>query len=89
MQSDKDFWTCYLEIYLDSDNCDKHYEMAMKQYRAACHALLFRTAPTSAKRMVLVMCLRPKIRYIASLAPCSLQPHHKIDKIPFQAYCKI
>ncbi len=35
------------------------------------------------------MCLRPKIRYIASLVSWSLQQHQKIDKVPYQAYGRI
>jgi hypothetical protein len=86
VQSDKDFWTRYLGIYLDGEHCDRHYNMAIKQYRAACHALIFRTAPASAKRMVHMMCLRPRIRYIASLAPWMLRHHQNIDKVPYARY---
>ena len=36
-----------------------------------------------------MMCLRPRIRYIASLAPWTLQQHQNIDKVPYQALCQI
>ncbi len=55
----------------------------------ACHALLFRTAPTAAKRMVHTLCLRPRIRYVAALSPWTLNQYYKVDRVPYQLYCQI
>lgn len=89
IQSDKDVWTRYLGICLDTNRCNKHYEVATKQYQFSCNALIHRTAPSSAKKMVHTLCLRPKIRYIAALAPWTLQQYHRIDQIPYQLFCQI
>ncbi len=89
VQSDNDFWTRYLGVFLDSKQCIRHFEMAIKQYRVACHALLFRTAPMAAKRMVHTLCLKPRIRYVAALSPWTFNQYYKIDKVPYQLYCQI
>jgi hypothetical protein len=89
IQSDSDFWTRYLGIYLDTNLCSRHYEMATKQYKFLCNALIHRTAPSSAKKMVHTLCIRPKIRYIAALSPWTLQQYKKIDQIPYQLFCQV
>ena len=89
VQSSSDFWTRYLGIYLDSNICIRHYEQAIQQYKFSCNALIHRTAPSSAKKMVHTLCLRPKIRYIAALSPWTLQQYKKIDQVPYQLFCQI
>jgi hypothetical protein len=89
IQSDKDFWTRYLGIYLDSKLCKKHYDVAISQYKLASNALIHRNAPSSAKKMVHTLCLRPKIRYIAALSPWTLQQYQKVDQVPYQLFCQI
>lgn len=89
VQSSSDFWTRYLGIYLDSKLCVKHYDQSIKQYKFSCNALIHRTAPSSAKKMVHTLCLRPKIRYIAALSPWTLQQYKKIDQVPYQLFCQI
>lgn len=89
VQSDNDFWTRYLGIFLDSKQCIKHFELATKQYSMACHALLLRSAPMTAKRMVHTMCLKPRIRYVAALAPWTLKHYCQIDKIPYMLYSQM